>query len=177
MDVELPNYRTGINRDVFVFCAFTSLSHADVVKLTYTDIHTDDNGERWIIDKRQKTGTQFRVKLLPVAAMLYDRYKDMHLSGDRVFPLKGTYNTLNMSLRHVARHAGLSFNPTIHLARHTFATTVTLTQGVPLETVSKMLGHKQITTTQIYAKITNDKIGQDMAALSEKLSSVFKVAR
>ena len=177
MDVKLPNYRTGINRDVFVFCAFTGLSHADVVKLTHADIYTDDNGDRWIIDRRQKTGTQFRVKLLPVAAMLYDRYKDMHLSGDRVFPLKGTYNTLNMSLRHVARHAGLSFNPTIHLARHTFATTVTLTQGVPLETVSKMLGHKRITTTQIYAKITNDKIGQDMKALSEKLSSVFKVAR
>ena len=177
MDVRLPNYRTGINRDAFVFCAFTGLSHADVVKLTHADIHTDDNGERWIIDRRQKTGTQFRVKLLPVAEMLYEHYKDMHLSGDRVFPLKGTYNTLNMSLRHVARHAGLSFNPTIHLARHTFATTVTLTQGVPLETVSKMLGHKQITTTQIYAKITNDKIGQDMAALSEKLSSVFKVAR
>ena len=177
MDVRLPNYRTGINRDAFVFCAFTGLSHADVSKLTYADIHTDDNGERWIIDRRQKTGTQFRVKLLPVAEMLYERYKDMHLSGDRVFPLKGTYNTLNMSLRHVARHAGLSFNPTIHMARHTFATTVTLTQGVPLETVSKMLGHKRITTTQIYAKITNDKIGQDMAALSEKLSSVFKVAQ
>ena len=64
-----------------------------------------------------------------------------------------------------------------HCSRHTFATTVTLTQGVPLETVSKMLGHKRITTTQIYAKITNDKIGQDMAALSEKLSSVFKVAQ
>ena len=177
MDVRLPNYRTGINRDAFVFCAFTGLSHVDVVKLTHADIYTDDNGDRWIIDRRQKTGTQFRVKLLPVAAMLYDRYKDMHLSGDRVFPLKGTYNTLNMSLRHVARHAGLSFNPTIHCARHTFATTVTLTQGVPLETVSKMLGHKRITTTQIYAKITNDKIGQDMKALSEKLSSVFKVAQ
>ena len=173
MDVELPNYRTGINRDAFVFCAFTGLSHADVVKLT----HTDDNGERWIIDRRQKTGTQFRVKLLPVAEMLYERYKEMHLSGDRVFPLKGTHKTLNMSLRHVARHAGLSFNPTIHMARHTFATTVTLSQGVPLETVSKMLGHKRITTTQIYAKITNDKIGQDMAALSEKLDSVFKVVQ
>ena len=64
-----------------------------------------------------------------------------------------------------------------HQRRHTFSTTITLSQGVPLETVSKMLGHKRITTTQIYAKITNDKIGQDMAALSEKLSSVFKVAR
>ena len=177
MDVELPNYRTGINRDVFVFCAFTGLSHSDVAKLTHADIHTDDNGDHWIIDKRQKTGTQFRVKLLPVAEMLYKRYKDTYRTSKKVFPLKGTYKTLNMSLRHVARHAGLSFNPTIHMARHTFATTVTLTQGVPLETVCKMLGHKRITTTQIYAKITNDKIGQDMAALSEKLSSVFKVAQ
>ena len=177
MDVELPNYRTGINRDAFVFCAFTGLSHSDVAKLTHADIHTDDNGDHWIIDKRQKTGTQFRVKLLPVAEMLYKRYKDTYRTSKKVFPLKGTYKTLNMSLRHVARHAGLSFNPTIHMARHTFATTVTLTQGVPLETVSKMLGHKHITTTQIYAKITNDKIGQDMAALSEKLNSVFKVAQ
>ena len=177
VDVKLPNYRTGINRDAFVFCAFTGLSHSDVAKLTHADIHTDDNGDYWIIDKRQKTGTQFRVKLLPVAEMLYECYKDMHLAGDRVFRLKGTHKTLNMSLRHVARHAGLSFNPTIHMARHTFATTVTLTQGVPLETVSKMLGHKHITTTQIYAQITNDKIGRDMAVLSEKLNGIFRVAQ
>ena len=174
MDVELPNYRTGINRDVFVFCAFTGLSHSDVAKLTHADIHTDDNGDHWIIDKRQKTGTQFRVKLLPVAEMLYKRYKDTYRTSEKVFPLKGTYKTLNMSLRHVARHAGLSFNPTIHMARHTFATTVTLTQGVPLETVSKMLGHKHITTTQIYAQITNDKIGQDMTALSGEIRPCFQ---
>ena len=118
MDVRLPNYRTGINRDAFVFCAFTGLSHADVVKLTHADIHTDDNGERWIIDRRQKTGTQFRVKLLPAAEMLYKRYKDTYRTSEKVFPLKGTYKTLNMSLRHVARHAGLSFNPTIHMAKH-----------------------------------------------------------
>ena len=103
IDVERPNYWTGINRNAFVFCAFTGLSHSDVAKLTHADIHTDGNGNRWIIDKRQKTGMQFRVKLLPVAEMLYERYKDMHLAGDKVFPLKGTHKTLNMSLRQVAR--------------------------------------------------------------------------
>ena len=95
MDVRLPNYRTGINRDAFVFCAFTGLSHADVVKLTHADIYTDDNGDRWIIDRRQKTGTQFRVKLLPAAEMLYKRYKDTYRTSEKVFPLKGTYKTLN----------------------------------------------------------------------------------
>lgn len=84
---------------------------------------------------------------------------------------------MNMSLRHVARHVGLSFNPTTHTGRHTFATTVTLTQGVPLETVSKMLGHKHITTTQVYAKITNDKIGRDMDALTDKIADKFSMAR
>ena len=71
----------------------------------------------------------------------------------------------------------MSFSPTIHEARHTFSTTVTLSQGVPLETVSKMLGHKHITTTQIYAKITNDKIGRDMDILSEKIADKFRMAR
>ena len=84
---------------------------------------------------------------------------------------------MNMSLRHVARHAGLSFNPTTHTGRHTCATTVTLTQGVPLETVSKMLGHKHITTTQVYAKITNDKIGRDMDALTDKIADKFSMAQ
>ena len=106
--------------------------------------------------------------------MIYDRYKDLHLEGNKVFPIKRYYKTMNMSLRHVAKHAGLSFNPTMHIMRHTFATTVTLAQGVPLETVSKMLGHKHITTTQIYAQITNDKIGQDMTALSGEIRPCFQ---
>ena len=122
MDVELPNYRTGINRDAFVFCAFTGLSHSDVAKLTHADIHTDDNGDYWIIDKRQKTGTQFRVKLLPIAEIIYDRYKNLHLEGNKVFPIKRYYKTMNMSLRHVARLAGLSFNPTMHCGKdHTIS--------------------------------------------------------
>lgn len=176
IDAPLPNYKTGITRDIFVFCCFTGLSHADVEKLTHADIYTGNDGERWIIDNRIKTGTQFRVKLLPVAKMLYEKYSKLSLSEGRVFPVKA-YKVMNKSLRHVARHSGLSFVPTMHIARHTFATTVTLSQGVPLETVSKMLGHKHITTTQIYAKITNDKIGQDMDALTEKLDGKFKIAQ
>ena len=169
MDVRVPNYKTAIVKDIFVFCCFTGLAYADVQKLSHDDIHTDEWGDMWIIDNRAKTGTQFRVKLLPVAKSLVEKYNRLRLPDKKVFPVKdGT--SMNMSLRHVAKHAGLSFSPTMHVARHTFATTVTLSQGVPLETVSKMLGHKHITTTQIYAKITNDKIGRDMDMLSEKNS-------
>jgi len=95
------------------------LSHSDVAKLTHADIHTDDNGELFgssTSGKRQVHN--YRVKLLPVAEMIYDRYKNLHLEGNKVFPIKRYYNTLNMSLRHVARHAGLSFNPTMHVAKH-----------------------------------------------------------
>lgn len=176
MDVQVPNYKTAIVRDIFVFCCFTGLAYADVKKLTHDDLHTDPNGNMWIIDNRAKTGTQFRVKLLPVAKELVERYRRLKLPDNKVFPVKDC-TSMNMSLRHVARHAGLSFNPTIHAARHTFATTITLSQGVPLETVSKMLGHKHITTTQIYAKITNDKIGRDMDALSEKIADKFRMDR
>ena len=174
MDVQVPNYKTAIVRDIFVFCCFTGLAYVDVQKLSHDDIHTDDRGDMWIIDNRAKTGTQFRVKLLPVAKELVERC--LKLPDNKVFPVKDC-DSMDMSLRHVARHAGLSFNPTMHVARHTFATTVTLSQGVPLETVSKMLGHKHITTTQIYAKITNDKIGRDMDALSEKIADKFRMDR
>ena len=176
MNVKVPNYKTAIVRDIFVFCCFTGLAYADTEDLTRDDIHTDERGDMWIIDNRVKTGTQFRVKLLPVAKCLVEQYSRLQLPGSRVFPTKDR-NSMNMSMRHVARHAGLTFYPTMHLARHTFATTVTLSQGVPLETVSKMLGHKHITTTQIYAKITNDKIGRDMDALTEKLDGKFKIAQ
>ena len=100
--------------------------------------------------------------------MIYDRYKDLHLEGNKVFPIKRYYKTMNMSLRHVAKHAGLSFNPTMHIMRHTFATTVTLAQGVPLETVSKMLGHKHITTCLLY---TSDliEIGLVVAVVQSRI--------
>ena len=176
MDVHLSNYKTAVVRDIFVFCCFTGLAYADVKKLTHDDIHTDGNGDMWIIDGRQKTGTQFRVQLLPVARELVERYRRLSLPGGTVFPVKSCCSTIR-SLRTIARRAGIATDLTTHVARHSFATSVCLSQGVPIETVSKMLGHKNITTTQIYAKITNDKIKRDMANLRERIGDKFRLAQ
>lgn len=176
MDVHLPNYKTAIVRDIFVFCTFTGLAYADVKKLTHDDIRTDGNGDMWIIDGRQKTGTQFRVQLLPVARELVEKYRRLAPADGAVFPVPA-YNSFRVSLQTMARRAGLSFIPTTHVGRHSFATSVCLSQGVPIETVSKMLGHKHITTTQIYAKITNDKIKRDMDDLRARIGDKFRLAQ
>lgn len=176
MDVRLPNYKTAIVRDIFVFCCFTGLAYADVKKLTHDDIHTGGNGDMWIIDGRQKTGMQFRVQLLPVARELVERYRRLSLPGGTVFPVKSCCSTIR-SLRAIARQAGIATDLTTHVARHSFATSVCLSQGVPIETVSKMLGHKNITTTQIYAKITNDKIKRDMDRLRGRIGDKFRLAQ
>nr|WP_310789755.1 site-specific integrase [uncultured Alistipes sp.] len=176
MDVHLPNYKTAIVRDIFVFCTFTGLAYADVKKLTHDDIRTDGNGDMWIIDGRQKTGTQFRVQLLPVARELVEKYRRLAPADGAVFPVPA-YNSFRVSLQTIARRAGLSFVPSSHVARHSFATSVCLSQGVPIETVSKMLGHKHITTTQIYAKITNDKIKRDMDDLRIRIGDKFRLAQ
>ena len=176
MEVHLPNYKTAVVRDIFVFCCFTGLAYADVRKLTHDDIRTDGNGDMWIIDGRQKTGTQFRVQLLPVARELVERYRRLSLPGGTVFPVKSCCSTIR-SLRAIARRAGIVTDLTTHVARHSFATSVCLSQGVPIETVSKMLGHKHITTTQIYAKITNDKIKRDMDHLRARIGDKFRLAQ
>ena len=176
MEVHLPNYKTAVVRDIFVFCCFTGLAYADVKKLTYDDLHTDPTGDMWIIDGRQKTGTQFRVQLLPVARELVERYRRLSLPGGTVFPVKSCCSTIR-SLRAIARRAGIATDLTTHVARHSFATSVCLSQGVPIETVSKMLGHKNITTTQIYAKITNDKIKRDMDRLRGRIGDKFRLAQ
>ena len=176
MEVNLPNYKTVIVRDIFIFCTFIGLAYADVKKLTHDDLHTDPNGDMWIIDGRQKTGTQFQVQLLPVARELVERYRRFSQPGGTVFPVKSCSSTIR-SLRAIARRAGIATDLTTHVARHSFATSVCLSQGVPIETVSKMLGHKHITTTQIYAKITNDKIKRDMDDLRARIGDKFRLAQ
>ena len=117
MEVHLPNYKTAVVRDIFVFCCFTGLAYADVKKLTHDDIRTDGNGDMWIIDGRQKTGTQFRVQLLPVARELVERYRRLSLPGGTVFPVKSCCSTIR-SLRAIARRAGIATDLTTHVRRH-----------------------------------------------------------
>lgn len=170
-EIKLPSQKCV--RDIFIFCCFTGLAYIDVRKLTYQDLRTNKEGDVWIEKKRAKTGTPFAVKLLPVAKDLVEKYRGT-TDGIHVFPVKDR-RSMNASLKKIAKICGLKSNLSMHIGRHSFATTVTLSQGVPLETVSKMLGHKQITTTQIYAKITNDKIDRDMSVLTAKLEGIYTV--
>ncbi|KAA6339219.1 Tyrosine recombinase XerC [termite gut metagenome] len=174
MTVELRRYKQRQIRDIFVFQAFTGLAYADVKKLTFDDIQTSFDGELWLIAKRKKTGTTFYVKLLPVAKQLIEQYR-LVAKNQFIFPVPSNAENMNRCLRRIAKQAGITKWISSHVARHTMATTVCLSQGVPIETVSQMLGHTNIHTTQIYAKITNEKISRDMAALTDKIGSKYQL--
>jgi integrase len=174
MTVELRRYKQRQIRDVFVFQAFTGLAYADVRKLTFDDIQTSFDGELWLIAKRKKTGTTFYVKLLPVAKQLIEQYR-LVAKNQFIFPVPSNVENMNRTLRRIGKQAGITKWISDHMARHTMATTVCLSQGVPIETVSQMLGHTNIHTTQIYAKITNEKISRDMAALTDRIGDKYQV--
>jgi len=154
-------------RDIFVFCCFTGLSYIDVKNLKNQHIQKAFDGTFWIRKKREKTGVQSDILLLDIAKLIIDKYKGFS-QDEFVLPVISNQN-LNGYLKEIADVCGIEKNLTFHIARHTFATTVTLAHGVPLETVSKMLGHTSLKTTQIYARITDKKIGYDMRVLSGKL--------
>ncbi|NDV80230.1 site-specific integrase [Dysgonomonas sp. 511] len=174
MAVELRRYKQRQIRDIFVFQAFTGLAYADVKKLTFDDIQKSFDGEMWLIAKRKKTGTTFYVKLLPVAKQLIEQYR-LVAKNKFIFPVPSNVENMNRTLRRIGKQAGITKWISSHMARHTMATTVCLSQGVPIETVSQMLGHSNIHTTQIYAKITNEKISRDMAALTDRIGDKYQV--
>lgn len=160
-------------RDVFVFCCYTGLSYADVKKLKRNEIGIGMDGGQWIFASRQKTDTSSRIPLLPVALEILYRYHEHPQCENQGLLLPVLSNQkMNAYLKEIADLSGVSKHLTFHLARHTFATTVTLSNNVPIETVSKMLGHTNIKTTQHYAKILDLKVSQDMAALKQKYAGI-----
>jgi len=164
--------RLAIVRDMFVFCCYTGLAYIDIQKLNVDNIVTDIDGNLCIQAKRTKTKTKLVIPLLPPAVAILERYQEHPkvLNGDCVLPVLSNQKS-NAYLKEIALLCGIKKNLTTHLARHTFATTVTLTNGVPLETVGKMLGHKNLRTTQHYAKIVDRKVNEDMKALQEKMAA------
>lgn len=168
MDTPFQNKRLEHVRDCFVFCCFTGLAYADVKKLTHDDFVTGIDGELWINTKRTKTKTKSNIPILPTALMILEKYDDsQYLVDNKVLPVL-TNQKMNAYLKEIADLSGIKKNLTTHLARHTFATTVTLNNGVSIESVSKMLGHRSLRTTQHYAKILNRKVSEDMQMLREK---------
>lgn len=173
-ETPITSKRIAQVRDVFLFACFTGLAYIDLKLLREDNIRTSFDGNQWIMTHRHKTDTPVNVPILDIPMELIERYRGQSKKG-YILPILSNQK-MNQYLKDVAEVCGIEKNITFHMARHTFATTVTLSQGVPIESVSKMLGHTQIKTTQIYASITNEKISRDMAALAEKMKGTAKTA-
>jgi len=174
---ELPVKRLERVRDVFIFQIYTGLSYIDMAELTSESIEIGINGGKWIVIDRQKTGIRSSIPILPHAQDILDKYKNdpACISEQKLIPVC-TNQRMNGYLKEIATICGINKNLTTHLARHTFATTITLSNGVPIETVSKMLGHSDLKTTQIYSKVIDRKIADDMKGLLEKKEEPKAVA-
>ncbi len=161
-------------RDVFIFCCYTGFSFSDIFKLDLNAVSFGLDGERWIYTTRLKTGVKENVPLLPIPLKIIEKYKNhpFCVSNNKLLPVKSNQK-YNAYLQELADICEINKHLTSHIARHTFATTVTLANGVPIETVSSMLGHTNISTTQIYAKVVEEKVSSDMKILRQKLSVVF----
>lgn len=159
-------------RDMFLFSCYTGIPYGDMRKLTNEDIYIAEDGEIWIKTAREKTGIDYEIPLLELPLKILDRYNGTASKG-RLLPMYDN-KTTNRELKQIAAVCGINRKLFFHMARHTYASEITLSQGVPIETVSRMLGHSQITTTQIYAKITDNKIDEDMKALEERIGGRFQ---
>lgn len=170
---EFATPRLNYIRDIFLFCCFTGLAYIDVKKLKRSEIGRGVDGEKWIFTNRQKTETASRIPLLPVSLNILKQYENhpQCVNDGKALPVPSNQK-MNAYLKEIADICGIAKNLTFHIARHTFATTVTLSNGVPIETISKMLGHTNLKTTQIYAKVMDRKISDDMNILKNRLKVI-----
>lgn len=160
-DVEISSRRPSLalTRDLFLFACYTGTSYADTVSITNDNLFTDDNGELWLKYRRKKNEMLARVKLLPEAIAMLDKYKDD--TRETLLPVQD-YRVLRANMKSLRVLAGLTTDLVYHAGRHSFASLVTLEEGVPIETISRMLGHNNIQTTQVYARVTPKKLFEDM---------------
>jgi len=168
---EFANLVVAYVKDLFLFSCYTGLAYSDVMALRPRNLERENNGTLWCKIYRQKSDEYAAIPLLPQAIAYIEKYRNNPKSQNKgvVFPFI-TNQEVNRHLKTIARVCNIDKYVTFHLARHTFATAITLKNGVPIETVSKMLGHKKITTTQLYAEVDEEKINNDMIVLQRRLN-------
>ncbi len=171
IEKDFKTERLSLVRDIFLFSCFTGLAYIDVKNLTKSHISIGIDGEKWIFTHRQKTETASKIPILPVTQMIIDKYVNHPKSNneDKLLPIL-TNQKMNAYLKEIAGVCEIEKELTFIIARHTFATTVTLTNGIPIESVSKMLGHKNLRTTQHYAKVLDKKVSEDMKIVRDKFT-------
>lgn len=177
MQVHTKHATWNFTRDMFIFCVFTGITAIDLRNLKYSNIQRQEDGNLWIVLNRQKTGTASYIPLLDIPMKILERYKDSEFAGEdnRVFKLQH-HVCMNWQLKRLAKAASIDRRLTFHMSRFTFATTVCLTQGVPIETLSQMMGHLSIKTTQIYAEVTRTKINEDMTNLAGTIQGKYELS-
>ena len=159
----------NLTKDLFIFICYTGIAHGDIMLLTKNEIVLGEDQNLWVYTKRKKTSTPVKIPLLPKALSVIDKYKNTEpakVTGKLLPRLSN--QKMNSYLKELAYLCKINKNLTSHVARHTFATTVTLSNGVPIETVSKLLGHTKMATTQINARVLEKKVSEDMNKLRAK---------
>ena len=173
LTTPIESYRYSRTRDWFVFSSFTGLSYADMCSLSVNNLKEEPNGSIWIRIPRQKTGTICSIKLLNIPLRIIKKYEKERKS-DKVFNMINRAS-LSVNMKGLAKICGIKRDLTYHMSRHTYGTLMGVSQGVPIETVCKLMGHRSIQTTQIYAKITDQKVNEDMKQLFTKVSGKYQV--
>ena len=171
-NTEFKSERLQRIKDCFVFSCYTGLSYIDIKELTENNIVKGIDNNNWIYTKREKTDEQVKVPILPKAWTILEKYKakkELNVTTN-LLPISSNQKT-NAYLKEITKACGIHKNISFHVARHTFATTVMLSNGVPIETVSKLLGHAKLSTTQIYARVVETKISEDIQNLLKRFES------
>lgn len=172
MATPLHSPRLYLIRDLFLFSCYTGISYGDMCRLTAANLETAEDGTVWIKAAREKTNVVFEIPLLDLSLHLIDKYRDT-APDCKLLPMYGN-SELNKGLKQLATVCGIDRKLTFHMARHNFGTHITLSLGVPIETVSRMMGHRRLMTTQIYAHVTDRKVDEDTKQL-RRLSASRKL--
>lgn len=167
IDGKLKKKSYELIRDLFIFCCFSGLSWRDMYNLTNDNLQISFDGHLWLRCKRQKTGTETNIRLLDTAKRIIEKYKGI-AENNKLLPVP-CYANCRHGIKVIAKMCGIKKNICWHQSRHSYATTICLSNGVPIETLSKLMGHTSIRTTQIYAKIVSQKINSDIENLSKQI--------